>query len=111
MLFPAPYTEIAAPQDANLSPAPHGVQGSAPWPPSPLTSYELMTQNINLKKILAGGLIIPYYNWFSKGEMEKSLGCETGERSADSAEARLHELFDERELDVKLGTMLSTKPC
>ena len=41
VLLPALSTEIAAPQDAKLSPAPHGVQGSAPWPPSPLSRWIL----------------------------------------------------------------------
>jgi hypothetical protein len=44
VFLPAPSAEIAVPQDDKLSPAPHGVQGSAPRPPSPLTTYKLCSE-------------------------------------------------------------------
>ena len=44
MFLPAPFTEIAVLQDGKLSPAPHGVQGSAPRPPSPVGTYKLCSE-------------------------------------------------------------------
>jgi len=80
VFFPAPSTEIAAPQDAN--PAQSGT-----WPPSPVSSYELCPDSRdatlgatsfflltrNFRRIMNGAeLVKPFDHSITAGKFPKS---------------------------------------